>query len=74
MQMPATTSARISRHRPDRGDADGFLTQPASPVQSIADLIAAAKKDPGKINIGSSPKGTGSHLCAELFMATAGVK
>ena len=51
-----------------------FMTQPSAPYKSIADLIAAAKKDPGKINIGSSPKGTGSHLCAELFMASAGVQ
>jgi tripartite-type tricarboxylate transporter receptor subunit TctC len=51
-----------------------FMTQPASPYKSVADLIAAAQKEPGRINIGSSPKGTGSHLCAELFMAAAGVK
>jgi tripartite-type tricarboxylate transporter receptor subunit TctC len=51
-----------------------FLAYPPFPAQSIADLIAMAKKDPGKINIGSSPKGTGSHLCAELFKATAGVE
>lgn len=51
-----------------------FMTQPSAPYKTIADLIAAAKKEPGKINIGSSPKGTGSHLCAELFMASAGVQ
>lgn len=51
-----------------------FLAYPAFPANSIADLVAMAKKEPGKINIGSSPKGTGSHLCAELFMATADVR
>jgi tripartite-type tricarboxylate transporter receptor subunit TctC len=51
-----------------------FLAYPPFPAKSIADLIAMAKKEPGKINIGSSPKGTGSHLCAELFMATADVR
>jgi tripartite-type tricarboxylate transporter receptor subunit TctC len=51
-----------------------FMTQPSAPYKTIGDLIAAAKKEPGKINIGSSPKGTGSHLCAELFMASAGVQ
>jgi tripartite-type tricarboxylate transporter receptor subunit TctC len=50
-----------------------FMTQPSSPYKTIADLITAAKAAPGKINVGSSPKGTGSHLCAELFMASAGV-
>jgi tripartite-type tricarboxylate transporter receptor subunit TctC len=51
-----------------------FIANPQAPFKTIADLIAAAKKDPGKINIGSSPKGTGSHLCAELFMALSGTK
>jgi tripartite-type tricarboxylate transporter receptor subunit TctC len=51
-----------------------FLAYPPSPVRSMADLIAQAKKEPGKLNIGSSPKGTGSHLCAELFMSLAGVQ
>jgi len=51
-----------------------FLAHPPSPVKSMSDLVAMAKKEPGKINIGSSPKGTGSHLCAELFMASAGVQ
>jgi tripartite-type tricarboxylate transporter receptor subunit TctC len=51
-----------------------FMAHPPSPYKNIADLIAAAKAAPGKINIGSSPKGTGSHLCAELFMASAGVQ
>jgi tripartite-type tricarboxylate transporter receptor subunit TctC len=50
-----------------------FMTQPNSPYKTMGDLIAAAKKEPGKINIGSSPKGTGSHLCAELFMSAADV-
>jgi len=51
-----------------------FITNPSMPYKTIADLIAAAKKEPGKINIGSSPKGTGSHLCAELFMSMSGTK
>ncbi len=51
-----------------------FLAYPPFPAKTIGDLIEMAKKEPGKINIGSSPKGTGSHLCAELFMATADVK
>jgi tripartite-type tricarboxylate transporter receptor subunit TctC len=51
-----------------------FLAYPPFPANSIADLVAMARKEPGKINIGSSPKGTGSHLCAELFMATADVR
>ena len=51
-----------------------FMAHPPTPYKTVADLIAAAKKEPGKINIGSSPKGTGSHLCAELFMSLSGAQ
>jgi tripartite-type tricarboxylate transporter receptor subunit TctC len=51
-----------------------FITNPSTPYKTVGDLIAAAKKEPGKINIGSSPKGTGSHLCAELFMSMSGTQ
>jgi tripartite-type tricarboxylate transporter receptor subunit TctC len=36
-------------------------------------LIALAKKDPGKLNIGTSAVGTGSYLCSELFKSMAGI-
>lgn len=51
-----------------------LLTHPSVKVNSIGDLIALAKKQPGKINLGSSSKGTGSYMCAEMFMAEAQVK
>lgn len=51
-----------------------IMAYPQAPFKTIAELIAAAKKEPGKINIGSSPKGTGSHMCAELFMAQSGTR
>lgn len=51
-----------------------IMAHPQAPFKSIGELIATAKKEPGKINIGSSPKGTGSHLCAELFMSMSGTK
>ena len=45
----------------------------ASPVKSVADFIALAKKDPGKLNYASSGPGTPYHMAAELFKAMAGV-
>jgi tripartite-type tricarboxylate transporter receptor subunit TctC len=38
-----------------------------NPVNSVADLVAAAKKSPGKLNYGSAGNGTNSHLAAEVF-------
>jgi tripartite-type tricarboxylate transporter receptor subunit TctC len=50
-----------------------LLTHPSVKANTIGELIALAKKEPGKINLGSSSKGTGSHMCAEMFMAEAQV-
>ena len=45
-----------------------------SPYKSVADLIAAAKSEPGKITYASAGNGTASHMAGELFAAMAGVK
>ncbi len=50
-----------------------LLAHPSFPAKTIADVIAIAKKDPGKLNIGTSPVGTGGYMCAELFKAEAGL-
>ncbi len=50
-----------------------LLAHPSLPAKTVADVIALAKKDPGKLNVGTSPLGTGSYMCAELFKAEAGV-
>jgi tripartite-type tricarboxylate transporter receptor subunit TctC len=42
-----------------------------SPVNSISDLIAAAKKNPGKLNYASVGTGSVFHLAAELFNTMA---
>ena len=46
---------------------------PKSSVQSIADLIAAAKANPGKLSYGTFGTGTSAHLVGELFKRMAGV-
>jgi tripartite-type tricarboxylate transporter receptor subunit TctC len=50
-----------------------LMAHPSFTAKSIADLIAMAKREPGKLNFGTAPPGTGSHLAAELFKATAGI-
>jgi tripartite-type tricarboxylate transporter receptor subunit TctC len=44
------------------------------PVKTVADLIALAKKEPGKLSFGSSGVGAASHLSGELFQKEAGVQ
>ena len=49
------------------------VVNPASPIKSIADLIAAAKAAPGKLSYGTYGTGTSAHLAGELFKHMAGV-
>jgi tripartite-type tricarboxylate transporter receptor subunit TctC len=43
------------------------------PVKSVAELIAYAKANPGKLNFSSSGVGSSSHLSGELFKQMAGI-
>src|SRR2546427_2009421 len=47
---------------------------PSLPVKSIPELIAEAKKNPGKLNFATSGKGSLPHLATTLFDALAGVE
>jgi tripartite-type tricarboxylate transporter receptor subunit TctC len=49
------------------------VVNPASPIKSIADLIAAAKAEPDKLSYGTYGTGTSAHLAGELFKHMAGV-
>jgi tripartite-type tricarboxylate transporter receptor subunit TctC len=44
------------------------------PVRNVADFIAHAKANPGKMSIASSGIGTSLHLSGELFKAMAGIQ
>lgn len=50
-----------------------LTTQNALPVNSVAELVARAKANPGKLSIASSGIGSAPHLMGELFKATAGI-
>ena len=50
------------------------VVKPGSGINSIADLIAAAKAKPGALNYGTFGPGTSAHLAGELFMSLAHVK
>lgn len=45
-----------------------------SPYLTLADLVAAAKKDPSKISFGSAGNGTPGHLTGEMFSTAADIK
>jgi tripartite-type tricarboxylate transporter receptor subunit TctC len=50
------------------------LVNPSVPVHSVAELIALAKKEPGKIDFASTGIGTSTHLAAVLFATMADIK
>jgi tripartite-type tricarboxylate transporter receptor subunit TctC len=50
-----------------------LIANPKLPVQSMADLVLAAKKDPGKLNYGTDGVGTSMHLTAEIIKLNAGI-
>ena len=51
-----------------------LVVHPSLGVNSVRELIAAAKKEPGKIDFASSGNGSAQHLVTELFMYMAGIK
>ena len=50
-----------------------MVVNPAVPARTVAEFIAYAKSNPGKINMASAGVGGTIHLAGELFKATAGV-
>jgi len=50
-----------------------LLAHPSFSAKTVADVIAYAKANPGKLNVGTSAIGTGGYMSAELFKATTGL-
>ena len=50
-----------------------LVVNPASPIRSVADLIAQAKAEPGRIAVGHGGNGTAMHLSVQLLKLMAGV-
>ena len=48
-----------------------LVAYPALPAKSVSELIALARKSPGKINYASTGSGSSGHLAMELFKSMA---
>jgi tripartite-type tricarboxylate transporter receptor subunit TctC len=62
---------------PVAGLADGpnvMEVHPSVPARTVAEFIAYARANPGKISFASAGNGTTIHLSGELFMAMTGIK
>jgi tripartite-type tricarboxylate transporter receptor subunit TctC len=63
--VPITVMARIP---------NALLVSPKVKATRVAELIAYARANPGKLSYGSQGIGTTSHLTAELFKSMAGIE
>jgi len=70
--LPYDTAKDLSAVVPLGKSADVLVVNPAKGWKTVADLVAAAKANPGSINYGSAGVGTGTHVNAERFRASAG--
>ena len=50
-----------------------LVVPPTSPIKSVADLIAQAKAEPGKVSVGHGGNGTAMHLSVQLLKLMAHV-
>lgn len=50
-----------------------LVVNPSVPAHSVAELVALAKTQPGKLNFASAGNGSSSHLAGELFKGITGV-
>jgi tripartite-type tricarboxylate transporter receptor subunit TctC len=51
-----------------------LLANPSFPPKTIAEFIDYLKKNPGKVNVGTSAVGTGGYMTAELFKQITGTE
>jgi tripartite-type tricarboxylate transporter receptor subunit TctC len=50
-----------------------FMVHPSMPTKNLKEFIAYTKKNPGKVNFGSSGVGASPHLSIELFKTLSGI-
>jgi tripartite-type tricarboxylate transporter receptor subunit TctC len=51
-----------------------LCVNPSVPAKTVAEFVAYAKQNPGKLNFGSSGAGSFTHLAAEMFKQMAGIE
>ena len=61
--VPVASAARVLVY---------LMTHPSVPVNSLAEFVAYAKANPGKLSFGSPGNGSSPHLATEMFKRQAG--
>jgi tripartite-type tricarboxylate transporter receptor subunit TctC len=55
------------------GFSNVLVVSPSIDSKTVQELVARAKREPGKLNFASSGNGTNTHLVGELFKSMAGI-
>ncbi len=71
-KLPYDTLKDFVDIAPLAGQPNVLVTLPGSKIRSVADLVADAKANPGKINFASAGIGSGTHLNLEKFKLLTG--
>ncbi|AVQ85046.1 Bug family tripartite tricarboxylate transporter substrate binding protein [Variovorax sp. PMC12] len=56
------------------GNANVLVVSPHLGIGTVAELVAYARTNPGKLNFGSGGNGTSGHLCLELLQNRTGTR
>ncbi len=72
-KLPFDTLKDFVEIAPLAGQPNVLVTLPGSKIKSVADLVADAKANPGRINFASAGIGSGTHLNLEKFKLVTGV-
>ncbi len=72
-KLPYDTLKDFVDIAPIAGQPNVLVALPSSKTKTVADLIAEAKANPGKINFASAGIGSGTHLNLEKFKLVTGV-
>jgi len=72
-KTPVTVTRDIVPIASTNNDSFVLEVNPSFPAKTVAEFIAYAKANPGKINLASSGTGNLTHLCIELFRMMTGI-
>jgi tripartite-type tricarboxylate transporter receptor subunit TctC len=72
-KLPFDFSRDIAAVAPLATTPEVLLAHPDVPVRTVAELMAYARANPGKLNFASPGNGTGPHLSGELLKMMAGI-